>query len=254
MTESQQSPATVSAPQESEGNGNANIQSEVRQESSAVPASSEVPKELEVINKAAKRQYKTLEEAEKGISETYSYVGTLGQRAAIVDKLAERIASENEVSKEDATKYLELLLEQTPVAQPEQSSSRADVPTETKVRVQETLKDYQLQTLSQQVQEEKLLRKFPEAESNMDLIKNIHKATGREFFEIYEKDILPLVEVGKKQAYESQSTKQGASVVTSGATPPPADPYNETFKKFQRGQASVIELLKAKGLRIGPKE
>ena len=262
MTDIQQSPiAAVPGASElsaTEGARNADVQASTPAASqAATPAQgsgSELSKEVELINRITGRQYKTLEDAEKGVKETYSHVGSLGQKASIVDKLAEKIARENNVSQEAALEYVTQLT-QAELAQAEQAAS---APSEDLAKSApasaKSPQDFHLQQLQEQLQEERLLRKFPEAEEQLDLIKRVSKADGRDFAEIYEKDIRPLVDLGKKQAYGTQTSKQMASVVTNGQVAGEPDTYTQVFKDFTNGKASVMDVLKAKGLRVASKE
>lgn len=258
MTNEQQSPtATVpDAPELSapEGARNAEVKASTPETSQTAASQGDgaIPKELQIINEATGRSYKTLEEAQKGLKETVSYVGTLGQRASLVEKLAKKIAKENNVSEDAALQYVQSLAE-AEAAQAEAQQASEEPAQAAPANTARTPQDYHVQGLQEQLQELQLLRKFPEAEANMNLIKSVAKATGRDFAEIYEKDIKPLVLAGKNQAYESQSAKEGASVVVSSKEAVEPDAYASTFKAFQKGKASLRDVLRAKGLLVTPK-
>lgn len=261
MTDEKQSPiASVPVAPElsaTEGARNAEVQASTPETSQTVaPQGSGVaiPKELELINRATGRQYKTLEDAEAGLRETSSYVGTLGQKAAVVEKLAKKIAAENNVSEEAAIRYVQELAEAEAHNAVVQASEVSQVARESTEKSSRTPQDFQTEIMKGELQELKLLRKFPEAESHVDLIRRVSQADGRDYADIYEKDIKPLVLAGRDSAYQSQATKEGASVVSTSREAPPPDEYAKTFKAFQSGKASVADMLRAKGLRIAPRE
>lgn len=258
MTETQQSPQAIPEAQElsaAEGSRNAEVQASTPPASqSAAPAQDGggIPKELEFINRTTGRNYKTLEDAEKGLKETTAYVGTLGQKSAVLDKLAKKIARENNISEEAAVSYVASLAQQEEAAA---NSVASEAPVEAApAKTARTPQDFQTEMMKEQLNELQLLRKYPEAEAHVDLIKRVARADGRDFAEIYEKDIKPLVGAGKQQAYDSQASKGAASVASSNREAPVPDTYAETFKAFQNGRASVMDVLKAKGLRISARE
>lgn len=257
MTETQQSPkdAVPGAHELSaaEGVRNAEAQNSTSAASqTTTPAQGGgegLPKELEFINKTTGRSYKTLEDAEKGLRETVSYVGTLGQRAAMVDKLAKRIAKENNVSEDAAIQYVSQLIDsgeqQVADAEPQQAAREVAQPS-----VRTTPQDIQYKMLQEQLMEERLLRKFPEAEKHVDLIKRASRADGRDYADIYEKEIKPLMDAGKQQAYANQESKGGAAVASTSREAPPQDPYKQVLEAFKKGKATTMDLLRAKGMRI----
>jgi hypothetical protein len=81
----------------------------------------------------------------------------------------------------------------------------------------------------------------------------VAKSTGKDFVKAYEEDVLPLINEGKKVAYQTQESKTGQVAVTSNE-PPVIDNYGEVLEGFKRGKVSVMDVLKAKGLKIIPEE
>lgn len=255
----QQSPATVPGASElgaSEGSRNAGTQGNVSPDPSTAPTSAqssaqgETSKELELINEVSGRKYATLDEAKKGLKETYTYVGTLGQQAARFDKLAEKIAKENNVAKEVAVQYLEELAaeqqaQETAAANPvEGTASQPEV----KPNLQERNTDF----LAEKVNELEFLRKYPQAEQHTDVIRTIHRATGKDFAAIYEETIVPLVNQGKKDAYATQESKTSSGTAVGSGEAPVTDTYQEVFDDFAKNPSreNLMGVLKAKGLKI----
>lgn len=257
MPNETQSPNTIPVAPElsaTEGARNAEEQANTPETSQTNPPVEDgvaIPKELELINRATGRQYKTLEDAEKGLKETSSYVGTLGQKSAVVDKLVKKIAKENKVSEEAATRYVQELAD----AEAAQSAvtEASEVPQVAPSNARSP-QDFENQVMKEELQSLQLFRKFPEAESQARVIRDIARATGRDYVDIYEKNIKPLVLAGRDSAYNSQAAKEGASVTSSSRESPPPDEYAKTFNAFKTGRASVADMLRAKGIRIAPKE
>lgn len=257
MPDEQQSPKSVPETPElsgSEGARNAEVPSNVQPEASqSAPAQEkdkvETPRELDFINRSTGRQYKTLEEAEKGLKETVGYVGTLGQKASVVEKLVKRIAKEQNVSEDAALQYVQAIAEQQQAASaPQVEETNDDSEAYNPPPQVPPPLYYESQKLSQKVNELELLRKHPDAEQHLELIGAISKSTGEDYAQVYEKRIAPLVEVGRKQAYETQDAKAGAAPIRSGKEQPAVDEYGGVFEKFQQGKASVVDVLKAKGI------
>lgn len=279
---SQQSPAAVPGAQElaaSEGVRNAEVQGNVHSPSTSTPSPtgeaapsatqgtpSEVPQEVALINEMTGRNYKTLDEARKGVKETFSYVGTLGQRASIADKIAEKVAAENGVSKEAAIEYLRVIAEAeqgqaTPEAQAQgnpaqQSNERVDVPAPGH-SAPRTPQDFETQRLAEQVQALTFLRKYPDAEAHLETVKLMSRATGEDYTVAFESRVLPLLTLGKKAAYEVQEAKSTGEAVVSQTAAPEVDHSQEIFQAWAnnpKGNVSLMDVLRAKGMTIKASE
>lgn len=252
MTEEQQSLETVPGSQElsaPEGVQNAEVQATpptASQPATQAQGDGVTPPELAVINRATGRNYKSLDEAEKGLKETSSYLGTLGPRASLVEKLAKKVAKENNISEEAALRYISDLATQEQIQQQaEQREAPQSVAPASTVR---SPQDYQQQMLQERLNELELLRKFPDAEAHIDLIKRVARADNRDYRDIYEKDVKPLLVAKESGAH--QASKAAASVASSSHEAPAPDEYARVFKNFQDGKASLMDVLRAKGMRI----
>lgn len=181
-------------------------------------------------------KFKTKEEFEAGHRNLEKALEERGFKSNLVDRLIGRIAQEQNVSQDAALEYLSTLskaeLKEMQSEAPEsQQVDPEDVGKTANALQGKTIQDplarAEVKKIRWELGQDRLLRKYPDAERVLSFIEEEYTLKGEDPVKIYEKKVLPLIEEGKALGGQRREEKQRASVTVGSKPLPPVDDLQE---------------------------